>query len=201
MSLDGSTMSHHLLLLLMAPLVCSLHPDDAAGPLGTGKGSALRRPVVVLHLPHTLGSITMWRWQYVRLLTARQQLERLNMTTVCFWWTDGPKYMTTNVTDLPGGSLSAALGCACDGRLSIFHSMVAPHYKSIISAIRQAHGPKWARWQWWFADVPFILSAHRHWDDWFAHVSHVWYVEYDVAWTGDLGDILRQLGPTSERHG
>jgi hypothetical protein len=160
--------------------------------------AAMPQTAVVLQLPHNLRKLN---WLRTRVLAAGDQLHQDYATCAlsCFFW---------NEVDTPQHSLSADEVSdwtrTCDGRFVDFAREVAPAHMDLLRALRvpdmpAGWGPKKRRWQWFYADVPFILVAHERADLFGSSVSRVWYLEWDVGWTGSLGTVLTTLNKTKGR--
>jgi len=123
-----------------------------------------------------------------RIDNARKALAKLDYNLVCFWWTnpdadvDSSEKIRSGVADLRK---------ACSGNLMIYHQDVLPHY----GHVHKVTNP------WWNADVPFILSAHQFKNEYFKSADVVWYLEWDVHWTGDIGLMLKKITPTDKKYG
>ena len=85
---------------------------------------------------------------------------------------------------------------ACNDRIVTFHSDVYPQNKELIKELQLRTPPRFSSWGWYFADAPFLLAARPLWR-WIGESAVIWYIEWDVAWTGNLGSIFTELRRTS----
>ena len=125
-------------------------------------------------------------------ITARRRWVPFNL----FWWTD-------NERSRHADRLRSEVSDLCNGRLASFDVDVYPQNTELIKEIRSRSPPKYGgpnRWHWYFADVPFLLASRPLWR-WIGESQVIWYVEWDVAWTGNLGTIFRKLSPPSSKFG
>ena len=177
-------------------------PLARAGGRGPAAHSSTRavtppeRTRVVLHLPHHLAELQ--DWFLPRLRAARAQLASAQLQSACFWWTD---HNATLRKSEAMASVAPFVHEACDGQLVTFHSGVYPQHKELMQELKaRAPGRYKNRWMWYFSDAPFVLAA-RSLKRWLAGSSVIWYIEWDVAWSGNLGSILTALSPASNRFG
>ena len=152
---------------------------------------------VVLQLPHDLHKRS---WLRARVLAAGDQLRQDCATCAlsCFFWNEVDTPHSLSANELSDWT------SICEGRLIDFAREVAPAHMALLRALRLPQmpagwGPKKTRWQWFYADVPFILAAHQRPDLFGLTVSRVWYLEWDVGWTGSLGTVLVELNKTQAR--
>jgi hypothetical protein len=148
---------------------------------------------VVLQLPHDLHKPSR-SWLRDRVTSARAQLrdDCSSCELTCFWWSEVGQPLK-----LGAAALDDWRNVVCAGRFVDFARDVALHHSQLLRELRVPDVPRWygptkRRWQWFYADVAFILTAH-HRAELFAGAARVWYLEWDVAWTGSLGTILHGL--------
>ena len=154
------------------------------------------RTRVVLHLPHHLADVQDWFLPRVRAASA--QLTSAGIQSACFWWTD---HIATVQKSQAMAGVAPAVDEACDHRLVTFHSGVYPKHKLLIQELQsRAPGRYKNRWMWFFSDIPFLLAS-RPLKTWLTGASVIWYIEWDVAWSGNLGTIITALSPAANRFG
>lgn len=174
-------------------VVCHLHA------MGKSTATAAESTRLILQLPHNLAAPHLRAWSLQRARAAREQLSTAGIQSACFWWTDHqPKASSNTATsEVERLALPSALAAVCEKRLVTFHTDVFPDHRALIGALRM-HTPRRFSWSWYHADQPFVLAS-RQLSRWFGEATTIWYMEWDVAWTGDLGSIFTALSPPSDQ--
>ena len=148
-------------------------------PIAFAVGSAA---VVVLQLPAVIP-----QWQAGRLRTAVAEVASEGHTPVCFWWIDTPAQAPAEAV--------RSVNQTCHGRLVVWATTATIQESMPVPAISGA--PK--SWQWFYADVPWIIAA-RQARSLIAAGGAIFYIEWDVGWTGSLGSIVTALAPPSRAY-
>ena len=157
----------------------------------------LERTRIVLQLPFKLAP-DLESWFLKRVRAARAQLARVGIQSACFWWTD---HAPTPTRQRAVEGVARAVNRTCDGRLVTFHSDVYPRHRHVVDELETRAPGRYRRRPWWyFADAPFVLAS-RQLGRWLGSAAVVWYMEWDVAWTGDLGAIFAALSPPKNKYG
>lgn len=161
-------------------MAISLHSPLSSGAQGNSNSTkdGGMSMTVVLQLPFFL-NLTAMPCHLARIENARKALAKLDYNLVCFWWTNPDADVNSSEKVRSG---LAHLRKACSRNLMIYHQDVLPHYRHVHNVTNP----------WWNADVPFILSAHQFKNEYFKGADVIWYLEWDVHWTGDLGVMLKK---------